>query len=380
MSKQSIPWHRSHSKNAQFSDTDVAKVRPICKACAYGELRQTATDQHRVHRPMPTIPGQCFSIDAFTCKHVSIRGYKYCDLMRDNASQMIYCNSTKNRTADEIVRSLTDTWKLNPGWNIYDPSKPDVVNSRYIRMDPEISYQSDTVLSFVCAMGYKIERTPPRDKHAGGIAERMVGIVTAKTNTAMNGAPPSFWCWATFKATQDLNFSYCSKIDDSPYHYVTGYHIDIKYLHSFFAECYLFIPLKDRDSKLSARRAHRCRFLAYSYTTILVPTYVVIIVHDNGTYGPQRVSEDIIFDESCVFDKYIDNSPSDAEFQHLPYPSRISHLSFLYQTYQYHLKTCLSSIYHHLSSLLLLLYVCMSLRYIVTWSLTSLTLNLSHSP
>ena len=71
MSKQSIPWHRSHSKNAQFSDTDVAKVRPICKACVNGELRQTATDQHRVHRPMPTIPGQCFSIDAFACKHVS---------------------------------------------------------------------------------------------------------------------------------------------------------------------------------------------------------------------------------------------------------------------------------------------------------------------
>ena len=59
---------------------------------------------------------------------VSIRGYKYCDLMRDNASQMIYCNFTKNRTADEILRSLTDTWKLNPGWIIYDPSKPDVVN------------------------------------------------------------------------------------------------------------------------------------------------------------------------------------------------------------------------------------------------------------
>ena len=134
-------------------------------------------------------------------------------------------------------------------------------------MDPEKSYQSDTVPFFICAMGYKIERTPPRDKYAGGIAECMVGVVTAKTNTAMleYGAPPSFRYWAMFKATQDLNFSYCSKIDDSPYHFVTGHQIDIKYLHSFFAECYLFIPLKDRDSKLPARRAHRCRLLAYSY-------------------------------------------------------------------------------------------------------------------
>ena len=117
MSKQSIQ-ERSHSKNAQFSDIDVAKVRHIWKACAYGELRQTSTDQHRVHRPMSTKPSQCFSIDAFTCKHVSIRDYKYCVLMRDNASQMIYCNFAKYRTADKINRSLTDTWKLNPGWII----------------------------------------------------------------------------------------------------------------------------------------------------------------------------------------------------------------------------------------------------------------------
>ena len=84
--------------------------------------------------------------------------------------------------------------------------------------------------------------------------------------------------------------------------------------------CYMHIPLKDRTSKLPARRAHRCRFLAYSYTTILVPTYVVIIVHDNNTYGRTRVSRDIIFDESCVFDKCIDNSPTDEDFAglHLP--------------------------------------------------------------
>ena len=81
-------------------------------------------------------------------------------------------------------------------------------------------------------MGYKIERTP-----RGGIAERMVGVETAKTNSATieYRNPQSFWCWAMFKATQDLNFSYCSKIEYSPYHFVTGHHIDVKYLHSFLA-------------------------------------------------------------------------------------------------------------------------------------------------
>ena len=36
ISNSAILWHRSHSKNANFSDADAAKVRQSCKACAYG--------------------------------------------------------------------------------------------------------------------------------------------------------------------------------------------------------------------------------------------------------------------------------------------------------------------------------------------------------
>ena len=63
-------------------------------------------------------------------------------------------------------------------------------------MDSETSYKSANVLSFLAERGYQIEFTPPRDKHAGGIAERMVGLVTAKTNTSMmeNMAPNYMWC------------------------------------------------------------------------------------------------------------------------------------------------------------------------------------------
>ena len=81
MSNSAILWHRSHSKNANSSDADAAKVQPICKACAYGEQRQTGTDSNRVHRPLPAVPGQSFSIDASSCTHRSIRGFKYCDLI-----------------------------------------------------------------------------------------------------------------------------------------------------------------------------------------------------------------------------------------------------------------------------------------------------------
>ena len=51
-----------------------------------------------------------------------------------------------------------------------------------------------------------------------------------------------------FKTTQDLNFNYSKKIDASPNNFITGHHIDVKYLRSFFAECYVHIPLKDKTS------------------------------------------------------------------------------------------------------------------------------------
>ena len=78
----------------------------------------------------------------------------------------------------------------------------------------------------------------------------MVGIVTAKINNAMleNGAPPSFWCWAMFKTTQDFNFNYSKKIDTSPYNFIAGHHIDIKYLHSFFAVLHAY-PAQRQDQQ-----------------------------------------------------------------------------------------------------------------------------------
>ena len=50
-----------------------------------------------------------------------------------------------------------------------------------------------------------------------------------------------------------------------------------------------------------------------------MPTYIATPWFDNGTYGGSRISKDILFDESCVFDKYIDNSPTDGEFAALPH-------------------------------------------------------------
>ena len=224
--------------------------------------------------------------------------------MRDLASQAIYCHFTKDRSSAEIIRSFAEIWDLNPSWRAIDSH-----GSRFIRMDSERGYQARETKHFIASLGYQMEVTPPRDKHAGGIAERTIGLVTSKANAAMlhGRVPPSFWCWAMLKTTQDLNFSYNSKIKDSPYHFITGQHVDIKHLHAFFAICWMFIPLKDRERKLPAPRAQLCRFLSYSFTTIMVPTYNVIVVHDRGTYGRVRTSKDITFDETYQFEDYPDN-------------------------------------------------------------------------
>ena len=234
---------------------------------------------------------------------------------------MIYCNFTKSWGAEDIVNAFTKLWDLNPDWKVFDHRQEDHLNPGFVRMDSETSYKSAEIRTFFSDIGCKIEHTPPRDKHAGGIAECTVGLLTGKTNSAMmeNIAPKSMWCWPMFKASQDLNFNYNEKITTSPYHFVTSQHVDMKYLHSYFEECYMFIPLKDRIEKLPYKRAQRCKFLAYSCTTILVPTYMVLIVNDNGTYGNTRISKDVIFDLSVVFDKFIDNLPTDEEFAALPH-------------------------------------------------------------
>ena len=107
--------------------------------------------------------------------------------MRDGASQMIYCNFTKSRGAEDIIQAFMKLWDLNSPWMVFDHRQPDHKNPRFIRMD------SAEIRTYFSDIGYKIEHTPPRDKHGGGIAERTVGLLTGKTNTSMmeNMAPKS---------------------------------------------------------------------------------------------------------------------------------------------------------------------------------------------
>ena len=117
--------------------------------------------------------------------------------------------------------------------------------------------------------------------------------------------PQQYWELAMTYTCVTHSFNYNHRINDSPYHYITGSAIDVKQLHPFWAHCYVHIPLKDRNSKIGCPRAYNAHFVGYDYTSTLTKTYFVIEIHSGGTYGKVRSSTDVIFDQSINF-----NGPS----------------------------------------------------------------------
>jgi hypothetical protein len=92
----------------------------------------------------------------------------------------------KDRSASELVTKVSIFFALHPSWqNQYDNV------DRFIRLDPERNYRSEAFLKITASFGYRLERTPERDKHANGVAERTVGIIAVKTNIAMLNPFPS---------------------------------------------------------------------------------------------------------------------------------------------------------------------------------------------
>jgi hypothetical protein len=79
-----------------------------------------------------------------------------------------------------------------------------------------------------------------------------------------------------------------------------------------------FYTFKKRQGKLGFSRAYKARLLGYSYTTIMTPTYQVIAVAPNGSYGKIRMSKDVIFDPMIDFTTSDETEyPTDQEFLRL---------------------------------------------------------------
>ena len=121
---------------------------------------------------------------------------------------MDFYATQKDQCTDLCAQSLK-LFNQHPEWQYVH----DTDTRRFIRLDPERNYRSNEFSAFVSSKGCKLERTPSRDKLAGGVAERAVGVVIAKTNVAMlspdNPVPQIYWNLAMTYAcdTASYNFS-----------------------------------------------------------------------------------------------------------------------------------------------------------------------------
>ena len=307
-------WHRANSTNGEYTDKDASTMRPQCEGCLYGGMRQHDTDPHRTHRPKPSLAGQCFAVDAYTHAKKSTKGSRYADLFIDLATRRIHPVFTSSRTAEELCIKAQILFASNPTWKRKDANN----THRYFRLDAEHNYRSIQFLEFAARWDYELERTPVRDKHAGGIAERSVGIIALKTNVAMlaptPAVPDSYWEYAMKYACDTHSFNYSSSIGTSPYTFITGQPVNIKYLQPFWARCWVFIPLESRKGKVGQKRAYKAHMVGYSFSSILIPNYLVV-PFINGRYSGVKESKDVIFDNSINFNIYKDNEePSDETF------------------------------------------------------------------
>ena len=87
----------------------------------------------------------------------------------------------------------------------------------------ESNYRSAEFTKILSDRFYIIEKTHSRDKHAGGVAERTVGILTEKTNIAMLASeteiPHKYWELAMTYSAITMGFNFSSSIGTSPYYY-----------------------------------------------------------------------------------------------------------------------------------------------------------------
>ena len=253
-----MQWHRKYTPGADYTDADANKPRGLCTGCVLGGMRQGSTDHLRVHRPASSCPGRNFALDAFMCNTTSRNGHNHCDIFTDLHTGIRYPVFTKTRSAAELCEKTSILFDLHPEWKSKDPDrcitlctddKSDPPDTRFIRVDPESNYKSTEFLHCASSYGYALERTPPRDKHANGIAERSVGLVTLKRYVIMLTPQPPvplcFWDVAMAYACQTQSFCYNSALKTSPYFLLNKVPVPFKFLQPFWTPCYVHLGQKN---------------------------------------------------------------------------------------------------------------------------------------
>ena len=173
---------QNNTIGVSHTDKDAASVRGICQGCALGGAHQYPTNQHYVKSDTPHDSGQQFVVDAFTHHSIGAGGFVYAHLFTNLASRQVHPVFTKSKLVVELTEMMSKLFFAHPEW------KPNgTAIDRKIKVDMETGYQSEDFKEYCHSLGYRIETSPTRDKHAHGVAERFVGNIVTKANIAMMG-------------------------------------------------------------------------------------------------------------------------------------------------------------------------------------------------
>ena len=215
---------------------------------------------------------------------------------------------------------MSELFFAHPDW------KPNSsVVDRKTKVDMEAGYQSAEFREFCHTLGYRIESSPTRDKHAHGVAERSVGNIVTKANIAMlenitHPFPQTIWSDAILYACHYDGFGHKHKIGISPYFYINQRHTRLKYLHPFWTPVYFKVPAHERkQGKLGQARALKGFFVGCLYSKYLQPCYRIVAKYANGTYGRVRITKDVKFNLTINFNSDLDKDlPTLGEFNNIP--------------------------------------------------------------
>jgi hypothetical protein len=229
--------------NAQCTTKDaIDSTQRICEACVRGDMKRVSTDHFKEHQTETIRPGQKFTIDCYTHKYVIRAGNKCANIIVDLASRRVHVLVAKTKTSEELIADMQGLFVQNPNWfvNLSD------ADDKSFLADPEEKYHSREFKKFMFESKYKVESTPPLDKHAAGVAENSIGRMENATNKAMMAcyppAPQSVWDYAMKYSATTINYNLSSKIGTSSYNYETGNNVDVAKLHGFFDRCWALIP------------------------------------------------------------------------------------------------------------------------------------------
>ena len=178
------------------------------------DAHQYTTNQHYVKSDAPYDPGL---VDAFTHDSIGAGGFVYAHLFTDLASRQVYPEFTKSKLEVELTEMMSKLFFAHPEWK----SNGTAID-RMIKVDIETGSQSEDFKEYCYSLGYRIETSPTRDKHAHSVAERSVGNIVTKANISMMGninnpCPLTYWPDAIQYACHCDGFGYKSKMGTGPY-------------------------------------------------------------------------------------------------------------------------------------------------------------------